>query len=375
MIANMNFSELAKIINLNSHSKNKVGIDKNAEIFKSWMIPLEFNCQIFPREDIGNHILFTSNKKPGKKILLLGHLDTVFPKGSFETFSEDEQWIYGPGVCDMKGGNYIALCALRNLKQIAGKIANIDMLLVSDEETGSDDSKVLSTKLAKNYDHCFVFEAAGKNHEVVIARKGVATFYINIEGKAAHAGNEYSLGINANLAAAHMIIDLTALTHLSKGTTVNVGKCTGGIGANTISPHATLIVETRFNCLPEKVRVLESIVHIVEHGKVEGIKVTIKGGIQRDVMLPSTEQTELINVLSSILGKELKTESRGGVSDANIMSVAGLTTIDGFGPYGDGDHTINERASKSSFARRIGEMSKILHYFSNQNSQENIRLF
>jgi len=368
----MNFSELAQIININSYSKNKCGIDQNAEIFKSWMQPLGFQCQTFERELIGSHILFKSNKKPGKKILLLGHLDTVYPPGSFEKFSEDENWIYGPGVCDMKGGNYVALCALRELKKQLGEIYNIDMLLVSDEETGSDDSKSLSSQLAKKYDYCFVFEAAGKNHEVVISRKGVATFNIDIEGKAAHAGNEYSNGINANLAAAHMIIDLTSLTDLTQQTTVNVGKCSGGIGANTISPKASLIVEARFNCFNEKLRVLENIYHIVDHAKVEGVKISISGGVQRDVMSSNPKQQALLEFINLAIGYTLPTESRGGVSDANTMSEAGLITLDGFGPYGDGDHTINERACKTSFIRRIDEMSKVLIQFSKLNSNSNL---
>lgn len=368
MLNSMNFSELAQIININSYSKNKCGIDQNAHIFKSWMKPLDFQVKTYKRELIGDHILFTSKKKPGKKILLLGHLDTVYPPCTFEKFSEDENWIYGPGVCDMKGGNYVALCALRELKKQRGDIYNVDMLLVSDEETGSDDSKSLSSQLAANYDYCFVFEAAGKNHEVVISRKGVATFNIEIEGKAAHAGNEYTNGINANLAAAHMIIDLTALTDLTQQTTVNVGKCSGGIGANTISPKANLVVEARFNCFNEKLRVLENIYHIVDHAKVEGVKININGGVQRDVMSSNPKQKALLDFLNSAIGYTLPTESRGGVSDANTMSEAGLITLDGFGPYGDGDHTIDERACKKSFIRRIDEMSKILIQFSRLKS-------
>ena len=372
MIKSMDFSELAQIININSYSKNKCGIDQNAQVFKSWMEPLGFQVQTYERELIGNHILFSSKKKSGKKILLLGHLDTVYPPGTFEKFSEDENWIYGPGVCDMKGGNYVALCALRTLKEQLGDISNIDMLLVSDEETGSDDSKFLSSELAKNYDYCLVFEAAGKNHEVVVSRKGVATFNIEIEGKAAHAGNEYTNGINANLAAAHMIIDLTELTDLTQQTTVNVGKCSGGIGANTISPKANLAVEARFNCFNEKLRVLENIYHIVDHAKVEGVKINMTGGVQRDVMSSSYEQKALLDFINCAIGYTLPTESRGGVSDANTMSEAGLVTLDGFGPYGDGDHTINERACKKSFIRRIDEMSKILICFAKLNASQKL---
>ena len=108
--------------------------------------------------------------KTGKKILFLGHNDTVFPPNSFEGFSQDETWVYGPGACDMKGGNIVALQALRNIFEQNGEIFNIDFLLVSDEETGSDDSKEITKSIANNYDYCFVFEAAGEKYEGVTQR-------------------------------------------------------------------------------------------------------------------------------------------------------------------------------------------------------------
>jgi glutamate carboxypeptidase len=361
---NMEYSELASIINLNSYTKNKEGVDENGRIFSSWMEALGFKTKIFTRKEIGDHLLFSSPVIANKKrILLLGHLDTVFPPNTFTNFSEDDEWIYGPGVCDMKGGNVVALEALRAIKKQQGDIANIDMLLVSDEESGSDDSKYLSADLAKDYDICLVFEAAGIDHEVVIERKGVGTFTISLEGKAAHAGNHYVDGSNANLAAAYMIIALTELTDLTQGTTVNAGKISGGIGANTISPKAEIIVEVRYTQSIEKERLLVQVETICNTPYVEGVIASLSGGIQRDVMQSSNSQKALLTELGNILGYPLKTEKRGGVSDANIVSSVGVATLDGFGPFGDGDHTIHERASKASFIKRIDEVSKILLSF------------
>ncbi len=357
------FSQLASIININSYTKNKNGVDTNAKIFGKWMQELGFETVTYPREEIGNHVLFTSAKKEGKKLLLLGHLDTVFPAHSFEKFSEDEAWIYGPGVCDMKGGNFVALEALRNVKADYHDIHNIDFLLVSDEETGSDDSKALTKELAKGYDYCLVFEAAGKEGEVVIGRKGVGTFFLDIKGKAAHAGNKYIHGINANLEAAHKLIALTELTNLEAGTTVNVGKMEGGIGANTISPHASLTVELRYTNTDERDRVLEAFDKIVENAFIKGTSCVLRGGIQRDVMESSEAQMAFLKRLEEITGKKLPSEKRGGVSDANIVSSMGVITLDGFGPFGDGDHTINERASKQSYHDRIDSVTKILAAF------------
>jgi glutamate carboxypeptidase len=360
----MDFSELARIINVNSYTKNKLGVDENGFIFRSWMETLGYETEVFSRQHIGDHLLFTVPFQPNKKrVLLLGHLDTVFPPNTFTDFSEDNEWVYGPGVCDMKGGNIVALEALRGVKKTAGTIANIDMLLVSDEESGSDDSKFLSADIAKQYDICLVFEAAGKNHEVVVGRKGVGTFQISLEGKAAHAGNHYSDGCNANLAAAHMIIELTALTDLDAGTTVNAGKISGGLGANTISPQAQIVVEIRYTQSAERERLLAALKAICTESKIAGVKAVLGGDIQRDVMQSSDKQAALLSDIEQILGYTLKTEKRGGVSDANIVSSVGVATLDGFGPFGDGDHTVHERASKQSFERRIEEVTEILSAF------------
>jgi glutamate carboxypeptidase len=360
----MNYlDDLQKIIEINSYTKNKKGVDAVGLIFDTWLSDLGYTINIHERSLIGNHRHYTSKCNKGKKLLLLGHLDTVFPPNKFENYTEDSEWIYGPGVCDMKGGNIVAIEALRNLKREGVLIQNIDILFVSDEESGSDDSKLLSAKLAKEYDYCLVFEAAGPNGEVVIARKGVGTFTIDIEGVAKHAGNHYADGIDANLEASYKLQKLVALTNLEKGTTVNVGKLEGGIGANTISPHAHLLFELRYTDIKEKERVLNEIDTIVQTSYVKGTKSRLGGGIQRDVMQKSDDTLEFIHDIEKISGEKLLTESRGGVSDANILSANGVITLDGFGPFGDGDHTVEERANKKSFDERIKLTTELLKYF------------
>jgi len=358
------FDDLQTIIQINSYTKNKAGVDRVGIVFDKWLEEIGFRSYIHEREHIGNHRHYKSKTiNNAKKLLLLGHLDTVFPPNKFEHYSEDSDWIYGPGACDMKGGNIVLLEALRQLYENNNEIANIDVLLVSDEETGSDDSKYLTSKLAQEYDYCFVYEAAGKEMEVVTGRKGVGTFFIDISGKAAHAGNHYIDGCDANLEASYKIQELVKLTDLSLGTTLNVGKIEGGIGANTISPHAHLTFELRYKSVGEKDRVLKKIDEIVQTSFVDGTKSVLSGGIQRDVMQTSPASLKLINSLEKISGMDIKYEERGGVSDANIVSSCGVVTLDGFGPFGDGDHTVHERALKSSFKNRI-ELSKTLfEYF------------
>jgi len=360
--------DLEKIININSYTQNKVGVDKVGKIMSTWLEKLDFTTEIFQRELIGNHLLYVSKKKENlPKILLLGHNDTVFPQGYFENFTQDEEYIYGPGVCDMKGGNIVALEALRSIYKQNGSIHNIDFLLVSDEETGSDDSSALTSKIAKDYDYCFVFEAAGVELELVTARKGVGKCIVNIEGKASHAGTSYKKGVNANLESAHKLQAYSNITNFEKGTVVNVGKIEGGIGLNTVSPHANMQMEFRFETKEEKIRVLEEIDAITKHSYVDGTKATAQCIIQRDVMQENEKQYELIKLFETLTGKKIKTEKRGGVSDANVVASQGVTTLDGFGPFGDGDHTKKERALKSSFESRIDMVSIILNYFQKNN--------
>jgi glutamate carboxypeptidase len=368
----MNYlNDLKTIVEINSYTKNKSGVDRVGEVFDIWMKELDFRIEIYNRELIGSHRYYTSqHQKNAKKLLLLGHLDTVFPSNKFEGYSEDDDWIYGPGVCDMKGGNIVALQALRELKKENIDIQNIDMLLVSDEETGSDDSKHLTALLAKEYDYCFVYEAAGVNLEVVTGRKGVGTFFIDIKGKAAHAGNSYTDGNDANLEASYKLQELVRLTDLSKGTTVNVGKMEGGIGANTISPHAHLVFELRYKNSDERDRVLHLIDDIVAKPYVDGTISTLRGGIQRDVMQTSDESLELVKNIEKITNSTISYEERGGVSDANIVSSVGVVTLDGFGPFGDGDHTVNERAGKDSFVSRIELSKKLFSYFIKKSNFE-----
>jgi glutamate carboxypeptidase len=360
----MNFQELKEVIEINSFTGNKLGVDRVGKIFTDWMKELGYRVDIHKRESIGNHLHFISPKREGKKLLLLGHLDTVFPKGEFEGFREDDEWVYGAGVCDMKGGNYVAVVALRETLKELGEIYNIDLLLVSDEETGSDDSKALTMEIAKDYDGCLVYEAAGANEEVVIARKGIGTFFLDITGKAVHAGNHYKDGVDANLEAAIKLQKLVALTDLDRGTTVNVGKIEGGIGANTVSPKAKLTFEVRYENSKERDRVLEEVVKIVDSSFVKGSSSLLTGGIQRDVMEENQRQIDFLKELENITGDKLKVEKRGGVSDANIVASVGIPVLDGFGPYGDGDHTNKERALKSSFKNRVELSKKIFKAYS-----------
>ena len=365
--------DLETLVKINSFTTNKSGVDTVGEQLYRWCEELGLKQRCFSRELIGDHRLFYSTPTAGQKILIVGHLDTVFPPGQFETYRDDGEWIYGPGVCDMKGGLIVALEALRNIYQVNHKIKNIDFLCVSDEETGSDDSSSVTTKLCSEYDYVMVFEAAGAEMELVIGRKGVGTWTIDIEGQAAHAGNKYSEGVDANLEAAHKLQKLVAMTDLDQGSTVNVGKMQGGIGANTISPMASLVVEMRFTNGPERDRLLAGLDRIVTESTVSGTVSRLSGRLQRDVMEPNSRQSSFVEKIREISTRPILTECRGGGSDANITAASGVVTLDGFGPFGDGDHTIHERALKKSFVERISLVTDLFmfHQYNGHLVKEN----
>ncbi len=356
------FKDLETLVKINSFTTHKPGVDTVGKQLCDWCEELGMKQRRFTREMIGDHRLFYSPTTAGQKILLLGHLDTVFPPGQFETYHGDDEWIYGPGVCDMKGGLIVALEALRNVYRANQKIENIDFFCVSDEETGSDDSSSITSELCTDYDYVMVFEAAGPAMELVIGRKGVGTWTIDIEGQAAHAGNKYSEGVDANLEAAHKLQKLVAMTDLAKGSTVNVGKIQGGIGANTISPLASLVVEMRFTSGPERDRLLAGLDDIVAEATISGTTARLSGRLQRDVMEPNDQQSAFVKKIRAISSLPVLTEQRGGGSDANITAAAGVVTLDGFGPFGDGDHTIHERALKKSFAERISLVTDLFMF-------------
>jgi glutamate carboxypeptidase len=115
-------NDLETICKINSYTKNKDGVDKVASVMQEWLEAIGFKLTTYLRDNIGNHQLFTSSKIDGEKVLLLGHNDTVFPEGTFDNYHDDKYWVYGPGVCDMKGGNIVALESLRNLYFKNGEI-------------------------------------------------------------------------------------------------------------------------------------------------------------------------------------------------------------------------------------------------------------
>jgi glutamate carboxypeptidase len=358
---------LRSLVEVNSFTRSPEGVNAVGAIMAAFLGGLGFHEQVHQREGIGHHQVF-ARPGGGARLLFLTHKDTVFPADTgFLAFTMDGERAVGPGVIDMKGGITVLLYALKMLGEL-GEAGDLDIAItaVSDEEAGSEDSRKLTEACAIDRDYAFCMECGGPDRELVSARKGVGTFFIDITGKAAHAGNSYAQGVNANLELARKTIAIQALTDLEQGTTVNVGEISGGIGANTISPSARMTIDLRFEEPEEGERIRSELERIAATPYVAGTHSRLSGVIQRPVMVESPGTRGFIEVIERATGVGVQVEHRGGVSDANFTAALGIPTLDGFGPIGGDDHRTTEYMLVGSLFDRIELLGAVLGHLGRQ---------
>ncbi len=351
------------LVEINSFSGNHQGVYRVGQVLADYLMPLGFEETLYRREHVGYHRKFIRRGNFGStKLLFLVHLDTVFPPESgFTSFSLKGDTAFGPGVIDMKGGIVVLCATFKMLAELQiDPLYDYTIMAVGDEEIGSEDSRILIQEAAFGKDYAFCFECGGANGELVTARKGVGTFRLDITGKAAHAGNSYTKGVDANYELARKLVAIRELTDLEKGTTVNVGEIQGGIGANTISPSASMKIDLRFEDQEEGERVHIALVRIANTSFVEGSTATLSGRIQRPVMVETDASLRFLERINEAAGGNLQKERRGGGSDANLTASFGVPTIDGFGPSGGDDHTHNEYLRYETLFERIALLAEIL---------------
>jgi glutamate carboxypeptidase len=295
----------------------------------------------------GRPVFWWGSKKP--KIVLLCHLDTVWPKGSFQpTWKVNGDIATGPGVFDMKAGFVQALYALANVDDAKDKIA---LIATTDEETGSIDSKNLIIRVSKDAEAVLVFEAS-LDGKVKTGRKGTSMYQIYVTGRASHAGLEPEKGINATTELAKLVMQITALENKEFGTTVVPTVMQSGTTTNTVPALAKLDIDIRSFSILELTRVDKAIKSLTSD--VAGVEVT--GGINRPP-LETVNTTDLYVKLEKVakdLGlPEVGSASVGGASDGNFAAAAGAKVLDGLGAIGSGAHALTESIVISSVEPRI----------------------
>ncbi len=304
------------------------------------------------KEIEGRPVFWWGSESP--KVLVLAHLDTVWPIGSFQPlWSVEGDVVRGPGVFDMKAGFVQALYAL---KGIDGDVA---LVATTDEEIGSHKSKVLIRDLSASASAVLVLEAS-LDGKVKTGRKGTAMFQISVHGKASHAGLEPEKGINATTEVAHLILQLAALENAEHGTTVVPTLLTSGTTINTVPELAVLEIDAR-SFSEDDLRRVDTAIKSIQP-TLAGARIEVAGGLHRPPLQPSST-AELYSIAEKVAAQigmaPLGYAEVGGASDGNFAAAAGARVLDGLGAVGGGAHAANEWVKLSS----IEERSAFLHAF------------
>ncbi len=349
---------LKKLVETESPSHDKAAVDRVSAIVAQETRDLGAKVELIRNQKTGNHVLARfqpSSLSIHPSILLLCHMDTVFPIGTLEKmpYREVDGRIFGPGVLDMKAGIAICLSALADLQNSGRLQRPVTWLCTSDEEIGSGTSRKHIEELAKGSALVLVFEPALADGSLKTWRKGSGDFWVEATGRAAHAGGDHEQGRNAIEEMAHQVLAIQKLTDYSKGTTLNVGVITGGIAANVVPAHVYVEVDVRVPDPAEWKRIEREIRNLKP--ALEGTSLHITGGMNRPAMpfdqhMKST--FERVNAIAAGIGMELRAGGTGGVSDANFVAPLGIPVLDGMGGVGEGLHSEREFVEEHSLEEK-----------------------
>lgn len=330
-------ADVETLVRIESPSRHATGINQIQDLTEEWLSPFG-SVQRHPTE-FGDVLHAHIAGKSDERLVLLAHMDTVYPLGSWkDLWWVDGDHAFGPGSYDMKAGMVQALWALRALRSTGEDPAcSVDLLLTSDEEISSVAGRPFIEGLATGAKAVLVLESPFMNGDLKVARKGVGDYRIEVYGKAAHQGLEPERGRNAIISAAHFITELMALEDRPKGTTLGPNVIHGGTVSNVVADRVTLDVDLRVWILPEAERIDAGIRKIVP---LEGTRYEITGGLERPPMEPSEGSMKLFErakALAREIGFDVGAARVGGGSDGNFTSQL-APTLDGFGALGAHAH-------------------------------------
>lgn len=309
-------------------------------------------------EHYGEHLLIRTwaDSSSAKPILILGHTDTVHPRGSIEQrpWRVEANRAYGPGVFDMKANCALALEAVRACIETGLRPSRpVVVLLTCDEETGSFTGRQLVEAEARKAHAVLVLEPPARGGLAKTGRKGTGMFSIEVHGRAAHAGLEPEKGASAILELARQTDKLHSLNGASGGISVNVGVFHGGTLSNVIAAEARAEVDVRFSTADEAARIESEILNLRPFD--ERVQLIVKGGINRPPLERSEKVLALFERARAIAGQldfELRETQVGGASDGNFAAAVGATVLDGLGIDGDGAHATHEHILLDDIPRR-----------------------
>ena len=351
-----------ELVNIDSGVDCPEGVRACAELVAEKLRPLGFAVELIESEPV--QLLATRSCEGAKKVLLSGHLDTVFFKGEAakRPFRIEDGIAYGPGVLDMKSGIAVLVYAVKALVENGWDKTDLTIFIVGDEETNHPTTNAVENfkRVAKGKDACFNFELGRANGSVVIGRKGRWAPEVRVQGIAAHAGNEPEKGASAITELAKKITDLAEVNDYASGTSCNVGVISGGTLANVVAEYAEAKLDIRYTTMAEAAKAVEKVKAIL--AKTYDDRTTtelVEAGSH--VYTPPMETTEGVKQLyrfvkaqAEKLGQaELGAMIVGGSADANYICAEGVPTLCSMGPAGVGPHSNNEYVFVKSFVERV----------------------
>jgi glutamate carboxypeptidase len=372
-------SDLAALVNVDCGTHYKAGVDRVGEWIGARCAAWDWEVERVPLSEHGDCWLARLHGNGTGRILLMGHLDTVYPDGTAAArpMRLDGPKIIGPGVCDMKGGLLVGMYALRALQSADFRdYAELAFFFNSDEEIGSPSSRPIYQPIARGMDSAPVLESARANGDIVSARKASGEFTLRVTGRAAHAGVEPEKGVNAVVELAHQIIALQELNGLAPGVTVNPGVIGGGTVSNVIPAEAWVIVDVRAVDPAGAEAITHSLNSLPARTALPGTNVEVKGSLS----YPAMARTPAVRLLAELardsareLGFEINDVATGGASDANVLASLGLPVLDGLGPIGGLDHSPDEYIEAESFAPRASMVAGLIQRILREENLNELR--
>ena len=351
-------SLLADLVNIDSNSFDKVGVDKVADRLQAFFDDHAIPYETIPLTDHGDTLRAVVSGGDGNRpILLCGHRDTVFATGEVEKrpFSTRDGKAFGPGVADMKPGLVINAFILAAFHKFGGHPNPLVGLFTGDEEVGSPSSKDVIIAEAEKARLAFNSEPSRPSGNIVTKRKGGIFCHCAITGVAAHSGGFFTDGRSAIEELAHKIQALHALTDLDRGTTINVGLVSGGQSVNTIAAEASCAIDVRYQQTADRDDIMAQVRAICEKVSVEGTSssFSIRGEFQP--LNPSAQSDELFALYQESAAQDdviIEGEHSGGCADSGFIAAVGTPVICGVGPVGGNYHRPDEWMQIDSLAQR-----------------------
>ena len=350
---------LREAVNTDSGSYDKAGVDAVGQRFIDFFTAQGLLTTREPHDTFGDaiHIRLDDTRSNEKPILLMGHRDTVFPKGEAarRPFRIADGRAYGPGVCDMKAGLVINTFVLAAFKRFGGAPAPLAGLITSDEEIASPSSRPIIERVARQARCVFNSEPGRPSGAVVTGRKGGVFLKFEVFGKAAHSGGNFEKGISAIGELAHKVVAMHALTDLTRGVTVNVGTIRGGQSVNTTAPHAEGQIDLRYVKPQDRATALAALQQIIDRATVPGTtaKLEISGEFLPLNATPASEELfATYRAAATDAGLKIAGEFTGGCADSGFTAAVGCPTLCATGPVGGNAHTPEEYMEVASFVPR-----------------------